>query len=356
MSFQFPEAPLLLYPSLIEQVGAEAAVLLTLYQQQLERIKPLSQAAGPELVLARQQWLALGRFWSEEHLAQLTSQLVESGLIDARFMPDGRVSICRVNAVVSTEYEADTQWQKTAASIDEYVQPEGVLGDEVEVVSRLPVIEDIPPAPPLQSYQEQNNYQEHSPASASAPYAEQRQERRQAQSDTLDTPYYPDNEQLSEPRAVPVNPGPAPTFGGSIGWARKAQDMREGRQDELQAKFFQQEQLKRQLQSMELGWQPSQNFYALLPRHNISVQFAHGCLDEFVLYWLDKDRKETNWDQKFLAWVKREWVKKQTQESRNQRLSSEHKTGFSHENPRRDTRENRKRVTAAVMDIKDTDW
>ena len=107
---------------------------------------------------------------------------------------------------------------------------------------------------------------------------------------------------------------------------------------------------------MELGWQPSENLYALLPRHNISQQFALSCLDEFVLYWLDKDRKETNWDQKFLGWVKREWVKKQTQDGRQQRINNEQKAGLRHEDPRRDTREKRKRVTAAVMDIKDTDW
>ena len=144
--------------------------------------------------------------------------------------------------------------------------------------------------------------------------------------------------------------GPAPTFGGSIGWRRH--------KDELQAIFEQAEERNQQLQSMYLGWEPSDMFHAMLPRHSISPEFASGCLDEFVLYWLDKDRKESNWDQKFLAWVKREWVKKQTRDAREQRYEQERQTvtGGSDENTRRDSREKRKRITAAIMDIKDTDW
>lgn len=144
--------------------------------------------------------------------------------------------------------------------------------------------------------------------------------------------------------------GPAPTFGGSIGWRRH--------KDELQAIFEQAEERNQQLQPMYLGWEPSDLFHALLPRHSIPAEFAAGCLDEFVLYWLDKDRKESNWDQKFLAWVKREWVKKQTREAREQRYEQERQsvTGGNDENTRRDSREKRKRITAAIMDIKDTDW
>ncbi len=323
MSYHFPETPILLYPSLAETVGVEAAVLMTLYQQQAQRLEALSTSGSkPELILSAQQWLQLGRFWDEENLAQLTNTLVEAGFIDATFAHDGRVRIR-----FSESGRADTE---VFEQVEEVVEE-----PEIEMVSRLPVVEAVPPAPPVEAY-------------SSEPYTAQ------------DTPYYPDtpNQPVPPPSREQrqPNPGPAPTFGGSIGWARKAQQIRSGQGDELQAKFFQQEQLKKQLQAMDLGWQPSQNFYALLPRHSISVQFAQSCLDEFVLYWLDKDRKETNWDQKFLGWVKREWVKKQTQEGRQQRLSNEQNTGFSHENPRRDTRENRKRVTAAVMDIKDTDW
>ncbi|PIE25116.1 MAG: hypothetical protein CSA60_02080 [Neptuniibacter caesariensis] len=305
MNYQFPETPILLYPSLAKALGVEAAVLMTLYHQQFERM----QGGNPELVFSREQWLALGQFWEEEQLAQLTSQLVAMGYIDAAFAYDGRVQI-------------------QLLAQDQEPPPEGAVSAEVEIVSRLPVVEAVPA--PAQS----------EPDYASANYPE-----------AQDTPYYPDESAQQKTPETVANPGPAPTFGGSIGWARK------GRQgDELQALFQQHEQRNKQLHGMELGWQPSANFYALLPRHNISPQFAQSCLDQFVLYWLDKDRKETNWDHKFLGWVKREWVKKQTQEGREQRLSTEQQAGFSHENPRRDTREKRQRVTAAIMDIKNTDW
>jgi hypothetical protein len=106
---------------------------------------------------------------------------------------------------------------------------------------------------------------------------------------------------------------------------------------------------------MELGWKPSAAFFDMLSRQSITPAFAEQCLDEFILYYLDKDRKETNWDQKFLAWVKREWVHKQSREA-SSRANEQQPLGHSHENTRRDTRENRKRVTASIMDIEDTNW
>lgn len=309
MSYSFPESPILLYPSLAKRLGVEAAVLLTLYHKRFERVAGFGSDEQPELIFSKEQWLSLGQFWDEEQLAQLTNLLVGEGMIDAAFASDGRVRII----MLAPDSEGDDL---------------PVADADVEIVARLPVVEVLPErvVPP-------SDVLNHT-----AP-------------EVQDTPYYPDPP-VSQPQSTyNSNPGPAPTFGGSIGWAKKN---RQG--DELQALFQQHEKRNKQLHAMELGWQPSENFFALLPRHNIAPQFAISCLDEFVLYWLDKDRKETNWDQKFLGWVKREWVKKQTQDGRQQRINNEQKAGFNHENPRRDTREKRKRVTAAIMDIKDTDW
>lgn len=285
MSFQFPEAPLLLYPSLIEALGVDGALLLTLYHQ---------QARGRHTwQMDQSEWIELARFWEEDRVAQLTSMLVEQGYIDAEFCPAGGIRVSMLSA------------QDVAVDDDLTDQ---MVDEAPEVVSRLPVFERCPPAP----------------------------------------------EPVPEPQPARLNQsgqGPAPTFGGSIGWARKT---RQG--DELHALFQQHETRNQQLHPMSIGWQPSDNFFALLPRHNITEVFARSCLDEFVLYWLDKDRKETNWDQKFLGWVKREWVHKQTEAGRQQRIQQERQSGELHENTRRDTRENRKRVTQAIMDIRDTDW
>ncbi|RAU18677.1 hypothetical protein DN062_07900 [Nitrincola tibetensis] len=152
----------------------------------------------------------------------------------------------------------------------------------------------------------------------------------------------------ARPEAPKVSRGPAPTFGGTNGWRRQ--------KDELEAIFEQHEERNQRMVPMSMHWKPSAAFHEFLARHSIPSEFAQTCLDEFVLYWLAKDNKrETNWDQKFLAWVKREWVKQQSQEARDKR-SDQLLTGSVNENPRRDTRESRKRVTAAIMDIKDTDW
>ena len=307
MNYSFPETPILLYPSLIHKVGVEAAVLLTLYQQRLQ----LEAMNGPtsEFIVSRQQWLLLAPYWDEERLAQLTSVLVAEEYVDIAFSKDGRVRVKFMPVSETEESESD-----------------------VEMVSRLPVVEECSIAP-------SSSFDEPDELVAAHPTAPQ------------DIPYYPDATVSTYQTTSTPNAGPAPTFGGSIGWAKK---VRQG--DELQVLFQQHEQRNKQLHGMELGWQPSENLYALLPRHNISQQFALSCLDEFVLYWLDKDRKETNWDQKFLGWVKREWVKKQTQDGRQQRINNEQKAGVRHEDPRRDTREKRKRVTAAVMDVNNIDW
>lgn len=141
--------------------------------------------------------------------------------------------------------------------------------------------------------------------------------------------------------------GPAPMFGGNAGWRRG--------KNELEQIFDWHEERNQRLMPMTMGWQPGEAFHDMLSRQAIPSEFAQQCLDEFVLYWLDKDRKETNWDQKFLAWVKREWVRKQSRDSAG-RSEEQQPLGQLNENTRRDTRENRKRVTAAIMDIKDTDW
>ncbi|MCD8513099.1 MAG: hypothetical protein LRY63_06850 [Nitrincola sp.] len=153
----------------------------------------------------------------------------------------------------------------------------------------------------------------------------------------------------SPPPSPPPKPrrSPAPTFGGNVGWRRG--------KDELQQIFEQHEERNQRLIPMEMGWKPSESFYEILSRQSITAEFAQQCLDEFILYWLEKDRKETNWDQKFLAWVKREWVRKQTRDAAS-RLNEQQPSGHVNENTRRDTRENRKRVTASIMDIEDTNW
>lgn len=287
MSFTFPEKPMLVYPSLARRLGVEPALLLGLYHEALEQGGITDDRGRDELLLSQMQWRSLAPFWDEIRLRQLTDQLVAAGMLEVQWGAGGNLRLRMPVAAPGRAVEP---------TVDEPVA--------TEPVRRLPVVDEPPPRP--------------------RPVRE---------------------------ASLVQRRGPAPTFGGSIGWRRH--------KDELEEIFEQAEQRNQKLQPMFIGWQPSELFHQLLPRYAIPADFADGCIDEFVLYFLDKDRKESNWDQKFLAWVKREWVKKQTQDAREQRYQQERNanmTGAGHENARPDSREKRKRITAATMDIKNIDW
>lgn len=307
MSYSYPEKPLLVYPSLACQLGVEPALLLGLYTEIAHYDGIPSSQGEPEILLAHSRWQALAPFWDENRLRELTEVLVKARRIDVQWGNGSlRIRLKLLDDAVNTGSQPQPQPQPQQA-------PEPEVSAEVEEpaedIRHIPVVDAPPPRP------------RHEP---------QPQSRRDGN--------------------LVRQMGPAPTFGGSIGWRRN--------KDELQALFEQKEIQNQRLQPMQVGWQPSEMFYQLLPKYSIPKEFADGCIDEFVLYYLDKDRKENNWNQKFLAWVKREWVKKQTHEAREQRYQQEreNRSGVNNENARPDSREKRKRVTAAIMDIKDTDW
>lgn len=288
MAFRFPEKPLLFYPSLARQIGTDEALLLGLYHEYLQQHGLPDKAGRLAAVIAHPEWLALADFWDEERLAMTTNSLVEQQMIHAAFGHGGAIRITDLN---SEPVPVTAPIQQTAPVS----------------VQELPVVEQ----PPERSEIARRVHQ-----------------------------------------AQPATRGPAPTFGGSIGWSRQRQSPAQG---EFASRLNEIEEKNQKLHTMFLGWRPSQMLFDMLPRHSIPAEFAEQLLDEFILYWLDKDRKESNWDQKFLAWVKREWVNKQTRDARQQRAEEGYK-GVNHENSRTDTRQKRQRVTAAIMDIKDTDW
>ncbi len=139
-----------------------------------------------------------------------------------------------------------------------------------------------------------------------------------------------------------------PNFGGSSGWRKEPSEL-----DEI---FAAAEQRKKQLREMHLDWRPSQMFFELLSRNPMTPEFAENCLDEFIAYYIEKGKAENNWDQRFLAWVKRAWRDEESQQARANKFNEASQVGGNHETSRRDSRENRKRVTAAIMDLKNLDW
>nr|WP_320135857.1 DnaT-like ssDNA-binding domain-containing protein [uncultured Amphritea sp.] len=301
MSFRFPEKPVLFYPSLARTVGSDEAILLAIYHDYIQLHGLPDKSGVPSAVLSRSEWLSLTSFWDEDKLAMVTSSLVSQGYIQASFGHGRAIKL----ALVDTD---QTMAQPSAPDFSaEATAPETVT------VQALPVVEQPP---------ERNEISR--------------------------------RVQQAQPRRL----GPAPTFGGSIGWS-KSRQVTPSRQttpeNDFASRLNEIEEKNQKLHAMFLGWKPSRTLLDMLPRHSIPEPFAEQLLDEFILYWLDKDRKESNWDQKFLAWVKREWINKQTRDARKQRADEANK-GVNHENTRPDNREKRKRVTAAIMDIKDTDW
>jgi len=148
---------------------------------------------------------------------------------------------------------------------------------------------------------------------------------------------------VNEPVAMPKAAGPAPSFGRRSAWRQPS---------ELDDIFEAAEQRRKQLREMDLNWRPSQTFFELLGRTRIDANFAEQCIDEFIAYYVERGKAESNWDQRFLSWVKRAWPAEESKRAGG----SEQQTGARYETSRQDTRTARKRVTQAVMDVKNTDW
>ena len=54
-------------------------------------------------------------------------------------------------------------------------------------------------------------------------------------------------------------------------------------------------------------WTPAENTYALLQRQGIDPQFAESCIDEFRLYWTERQEARPGWESTFVNNVKRAW-------------------------------------------------
>ncbi|WP_409525426.1 DnaT-like ssDNA-binding domain-containing protein [Nitrincola sp. MINF-07-Sa-05] len=331
MNNLLPEKPLLFYPSLARKLGSDEALLLFQLTEQASIGGIQDKFSVTSMTLSQPQWRSLADFWDAQRQMAAANSLARQGVLEIQTGQAGTVTIRLKPVVESVQTPTDSDFQPSRpVSVPPAMQ-----------TSRQDRMNERPDAGAASTTSSSTTSSSTAPASTTVA---------DPGLQTLPVFERPPPRQQPQPQAnLARQKGPAPTFGGSLGWRRQ--------KDELQDIFEQHEERNQRLQSMHLGWQPSEAFHELLPRHAISAAFAADCLDEFVLYWLDKDRRESNWDQKYLAWVKREWVKKQTRDAREQRYEQErNSTGINNENTQRDTRDKRKRVTAAIMDLKDTDW
>ena len=131
---------------------------------------------------------------------------------------------------------------------------------------------------------------------------------------------------------------------------------RRQRDDELSRIFAVKEAEQSLLTNMYSDWKPSLNIMNLITQnHQISEAFALGLLDEFVVYYMDKERRESpgGWDTRFLKWVKKEHVQQQSNAARNQQQSI---SKAQHEEARFNAQTKRRQLTEVVFDINNTDW
>lgn len=283
--------------------------------------RSVAQSKTKRVEILKEHWESLTSIWHKNRLLELVASLAKQQLLRIEIF-DTTVVISDNAVSIETAHQEDANIIRVSSSFE--VNNNTKLIDRSKPAIRTPVSEEITQVLPVYDVP---------PAPAAIPLPKRQ----------------PDNftrQPLSSSQGMLKERGPAPSFGGSTGWKKRSGD-------ELQTIFAQQEVLNKQLHSMTMNWKPSAMFYSTLHRNGIAKEFSDNCLDEFILFYCDKNTKERSWDQKFLAWVKRDWIKQQTKDNR---VSSQQQPGPKNENSQRDTREKRKRITAAIMDIHDTSW
>tara|TARA_R110002167_G_scaffold29645_9_gene98885 strand:- start:789 stop:1724 length:936 start_codon:yes stop_codon:yes gene_type:complete len=311
MSKLFPEQPVLFYPSLACRFGVEQAILLSIYAQYALHHGALDAQGNAQFILRRREWLSLASFIDEERLAQLTNSLVDQGVLDAQFQANGSIRV--------TVLEADVEL--TTA-------PAPAASQAPATWSSQPPSGDQGSAKPHQSLSQP--------------------------SDRLATKLLPGatpDPQLNDSQSFDfkgvVVRGPAPSFGGSTGWARP--------KDDLQLLFERQELHHQQLKEITPNWQPQPDTLQMLAKKSITDEFSLACADQFVAYYMGQGQRKKSWEQPFMKWVMREWVTAQKKQYREQ--NNKDQQGGSGERDQAYSRSTtRQRITESLLDIKNTDW
>eukprot|EP01155_Anaeramoeba_flamelloides_P024890 Anaeramoba_flamelloidesa811530_35.p2 GENE.a811530_35~~a811530_35.p2 ORF type:complete len:191 (+),score=6.75 a811530_35:477-1049(+) len=176
-----PEAPVLFYPSLARELGSDEALLLTIYADYARHAGMHADDGSVECILPHSRWLQLADFWSEARLRSATESLASQGCLQASLNQGGSVRLRLLP-------------RAPAPAVPEAREPEPAEAPAPQPVQQLPVYEAPPPRPARRDSMIQRR-------------------------------------------------GPAPTFGGSIGWRRH--------KDELQAIFEQGEKKRKKKKKKE---------------------------------------------------------------------------------------------------------
>ncbi|OMH33954.1 DnaT-like ssDNA-binding domain-containing protein [Motiliproteus sp. MSK22-1] len=383
MSALFPEQPILFYPSLAKLYGTEEAVLLAIYHE-FARHHGAEDSDGSLCFLARRrEWQQLVSFWDEDRLAEITNSLVSQGVIEAEFNTNGSIRITIANVGSSDQTESangqhtgsesnihesatepvdsensaclaseSTEGRSTNA-VDERVQSsprfkESVAGSALQTPSYPGVSEP-------QLGRNQTGAVENADFPAQSKAYQAVRETHQSAASSVPSPErlkaYSSQNQVA---GSMLERGPAPSFGGSVGWSRP--------KDDLEHLFDQHEKRNQKLHEIDMDWRPSPTTYQMLQRKNISAEFANGLIDEFIAYWMPQEKKRASWDPSFIKLAHREWAKEQNRQGRlarqeqnnHDKVDTVEVSGERYQSNNR--AEKRERITEAVMDINNIDW
>lgn len=308
MSKLFPESPVLFYPSLAHRFGAEQAILLAVYYQYAAHHGADNVQGNAQFVLRRREWLALTSFFDEERLAQLTSSLVDQGVLDAQFQANGSIRVI----VLEPDTEAAVATAEQSPAPRPSQQAAEVVGSRIEPCAQLGDLQPSQVSTHPSALQGAESVVSQDPAASNL-----------------------------------MGRGPAPSFGGSTGWAKP--------KDDLELLFERQELHHQQLKEITPNWQPQQDTLQLLAKKSITQEFSLACADQFVAYYMGQGQRKKSWEQPFMKWVMREWVDAQKKQYREQATKGQQ--GFSGERDQTRTRQDkRERITSSVMDINNIDW
>ena len=379
MSALFPEQPILFYPSLAKLYGTEEAVLLAIYHEFARHHGAESSDCSLSFLARRREWHQLASFWDEDRLAEITNSLVSQGVIDAEFNSNGSIRITIPNAgghdraeslssqsinepnVTESERDDLEESDSKLLSAEVAVQPQAPSQKPVADISRdLSVGSERHPDLPAPSKAYQAVRQTHQDASSygGTPSFEQRGnyyvkgqklEGQDIQGQSVNSLNIQDQTAGSM-----LERGPAPSFGGSVGWSRP--------KDDLEHLFDQHEKRNQKLHEIDMDWRPSPTTYQMLQRKNISAEFANTLIDEFIAYWMPQEKKRASWDPSFIKLAHREWAKEQNRQGRlarqeqnnHDKVDTIEVSGERYQSNNR--AEKRERITEAVMDINNIDW
>lgn len=62
-------------------------------------------------------------------------------------------------------------------------------------------------------------------------------------------------------------------------------------------------------QAMSSDWQPEPATVEILQKAGVDPAFMKDCVNEFILYWMEKGDAHDTWNTKFVSWVRRQWAR-----------------------------------------------